>query len=91
MLRKQTNTVSVRNPDVRISAFLKHVRLPNMSGFRTFGWLTLQPPVIGRPDFRPKPVPNQFGTGFGHLNDYDSDVRNPDTGSGMDRTSENRI
>ena len=35
-----------------------------MSGFRTFGWLTLQPPVIGRPDFRPKPVPNRFGTGL---------------------------
>ena len=30
----QTNTVSVQNPDVRISAFWKIVRLLNMSGFR---------------------------------------------------------
>ena len=103
-------TVTRRNPDVRISVFLKSVRLLNrpdirrsvhslysvvigrsvpnlepvpnrfgtglseirtvMSGYRTFGSFTLQPPVIGqsterpitghnRPDFRrsnPKPV-----------------------------------
>ena len=42
-------TVTVRKPDVRILAFLKHVRLPNMSGFRTAKSQSTKRPVIERP------------------------------------------
>ena len=45
------------------------------SGFRTFGSLTLQPPVIGRSVPNLEPVPNRFQTGL-ELVLYDINVQN---------------
>ena len=72
----QINTVDVRNPDVRISAFSIVVRFPNSPDFERSSENRTLYPVFGRPvqstsglrfsdvRFIYKPVPNRFGTGF---------------------------